>query len=84
MPLAPLAYNSSNIALQTPPVVSAGAVAYGVTTAPAFMDRRLAWARSATHINNQPEPRVVTFTLSQRRSPGGPAENDRTGFWLRY
>ena len=36
MPLAPLAYNGSNIALQTPPVVSQGAVAYGIVGVPIY------------------------------------------------
>jgi HEAT repeat protein len=61
VPLAPLAYNGSNIALQTPPVVSQGAVAYGIVTAP-FYAPSLGLGNVGAQINNQPEPGVVTFT----------------------
>ena len=83
MPLAPLAYNNSNAALLTPPVVSQGAVAYGVTSGPLYGPSLGSGIRRGSTIR-QPEPRVVTFTLPQRRSPGGLAEIDRPGLWLRY
>jgi hypothetical protein len=60
VPMAPLAYNNSNIALLTPPVVSAGAVAYGVTTAPLY-GPSLGLGTVGVPIR-QPEPRLVTFT----------------------
>jgi hypothetical protein len=62
IPFVPLAYNGSNIALQTPPVVSAGAVAYGIVSAPIFATP-LGVGNVGAQINNQPEPGVVTFTF---------------------
>jgi Armadillo/beta-catenin-like repeat len=59
-PLAPLAYNNSNAAFLTPPVVSQGAVAYGVTTGPLY-GPSLGLGTVGVPIR-QPEPRLVTFT----------------------
>jgi hypothetical protein len=61
MSMTPLAYNGSFIALQTPPVVAPGVVAYGITTAP-VLGTPLAPANIGAQINTQPEPTVVTFT----------------------
>ena len=65
VPLAPLAYNDNNIAFMTPPVVSAGAVAYGVIVGAHFTGtRHLASGGPAGGLTiKQPEPRVVTFTF---------------------
>ncbi len=58
-PIAPVAYNGNNAAFLTAPVVSAGAVAYGVV--PGYIPS-LGLNNTGT-INNQPEPGVVTFTF---------------------
>lgn len=58
--MAPVAYNNSNVALLTPPVVSQGAVAYGVTTGPLY-GATLGLGTVGVPIR-QPELRVVTFT----------------------
>ena len=60
VPMAPLAYNGSNIALQTPPVVSTGAVAYGIVTAPVFASPLGVGSLGATI--TPPEPGIVTDT----------------------
>jgi HEAT repeat protein len=61
MPMAPLAYNGSHIALQTPPVVSQGAVAYGIVGAPIY-GAPLGLGNVGAQINNQPEYGLATFT----------------------
>jgi hypothetical protein len=58
--MAPVAYNNNNVALLTPPVVSQGAVAYGVTTGPLY-GASLGLGSVGVPIR-QPELRVVTFT----------------------
>jgi hypothetical protein len=58
--MAPVAYNNNNVALLTPPVVSQGAVAYGVTTGPLY-GATLGLGTVGVPIR-QPELRVVTFT----------------------
>ena len=64
VPLAPLAFTGNNIAYQTPPTVSAGAVAYGIITAPTFSPTPpLGLGTNGIQINNQPEPGVATFTF---------------------
>ncbi len=60
-PLAPLAYNNSNAALLTPPVVSQGAIAYGVTTTGPLYGPSLGLGTVGAPIR-QPEPRLVTVT----------------------
>ena len=61
-PLAPLAYNNSNAALLTPPVVSTGAIAYGVTTIGPLYGPSLGLGTVGVPIR-QPEPRLETFTF---------------------
>ncbi len=60
-PLAPLAYNNSNAALLTPPVVSQGAIAYGVTAVGPLYGPSLGLGTVGAPIR-QPEPRLVTVT----------------------
>lgn len=63
LPLTPVAYSQNNIALMTPPVVSAGAVAYGVTSAP-FYGQSVGINGPAGGLTiRAPEPRVVTYTF---------------------
>jgi hypothetical protein len=62
MPVAPLAFNNNDIAVLTPPTVSAGAVAYGVMSLPAFALPYGFTMNVGAQIDNRPEPRVVTFT----------------------
>ena len=65
VPLAPLAYSHNNMAFMTPPVVSAGAVAYGVTSGPFIGQTTLASGGPAGGLTiRAPEPRVVTFHVS--------------------
>jgi hypothetical protein len=61
VPVAPLAYNNSNIALLTPPVVSQGAIAYGVTTTGPLYGASLGLGTVGVPIR-QPELRVETLT----------------------
>jgi hypothetical protein len=62
VPLAPLAYNGSNIAYLTPPAVSQGAVAYGAVTAPAYGGIAPGMGIAGGLTIKPPEPRLVTFT----------------------
>ncbi len=62
IPLAPVAYSLNNMAYLTPPAVSAGAVAYGVTSAP-FYGQTPGVGGPAGLTIKPPEPRVVTFTF---------------------
>jgi len=61
-PMAPVAYNGSNVALLTPPAVSQSAVAYGVVTAPAYGSLGPGMGTAGGLTIKAPEPRVVTFT----------------------
>jgi len=61
MPGAPLAMNNSAAALQTPPAVSQGAVAFGATVVPFYEIPGRLGAVAGTQIP-VPEPRVVPFT----------------------
>ena len=64
VPVAPLAYNNSNAAFLTAPVVSAGAVAYGVTPGAVYGQTVVSPGAPAGGITiRPPEPRVVTFTF---------------------
>ena len=60
--MVPLRYNNNGIALQTPPVISQGAVAYGVISAPFYAFPYGVGFNPGVQINNSPEPRLVTFT----------------------
>jgi hypothetical protein len=60
--VAPLAFNNNDIAFLTPPTVSAGAVAYGVMSLPAYALPYGFSLNVGAQIDNRPEPRVVTFT----------------------
>jgi HEAT repeats len=61
LPGAPLAANNSALALQTPPAVSQGAVAFGATVVPFYQLPGNVSTPPGTQIP-QPEPRVVPFT----------------------
>jgi hypothetical protein len=63
-PMVPLQYNNNDIALQTPPVISQGAVAFGVISVPYYaLPYGVGFNNPGAQINNIPEPRVFTFTF---------------------
>jgi PBS lyase HEAT-like repeat len=62
VPLAPVAYSQNNVAFMTPPAVSAGAVAYGVTSAPLYGQSAVMGGPAGGLTIRPPEPRVVTYT----------------------
>jgi HEAT repeats len=61
--MVPLRYNNNDIALQTPPVISEGAVAHGVISAPFYAFPYGVGFNPGAQINNTPEPRLFTFTF---------------------
>jgi hypothetical protein len=63
VPMVPLHYNNNDIAVQTPPVISQGAVAYGVISAPIYAFPYGVGFNPGAQINNSPEPRLMTFTF---------------------
>ena len=63
VPMVPLHYNNNDIALQTPPVVSQGAVAFGVISVPYYAIPYGVGFNPGAQINNSPEPRLFTFTF---------------------
>ena len=74
---APIAVNSSNVAVLTPPAVSQGAVAYGATVGSLFGAATGRHGHAGAQIR-QPEPRLVTFTFRNVEVLARPAEIDRT------
>jgi hypothetical protein len=63
VPMTPLHYNNNDIAVQTPPVVSQGAVAYGIISAPIYAFPYGVGFNPGAQINTTPEPRLLTFTF---------------------
>ena len=64
--LVPVAHsaNYNNMAFMTPPLVSSGAVAYGVTSGPTYGATTFAAGGPAGGLTiRAPEPRVVTYTF---------------------
>jgi hypothetical protein len=62
VPMTPLAFNNNDIALQTPPVIAPGAVAYGMISVPFYALPSGFSFNVGAQIDNRPEPRVVTVT----------------------
>jgi len=63
VPMVPLAMNNNSIALQTPPVVNQGAVAFGMMSLPAYALPYGFSMNVGAQIDNRPDLRLFTFTF---------------------
>ena len=80
-----LAYNNNSIALQTPPVVSQGAVAYGMISVPSYALPYGFSLNVGAQIDNRPEPRgdVPSHIATPKILAATPRNWTGKGFWLR-
>ena len=82
--MVPLRYNNNGIALQTPPVISQGAVAFGVISAPFYAFPYGVGLQSRCSDQQQPGAARGDFHVSQYGSSRRASEDDQAGFWIRY
>ncbi len=84
VPLTPLHYNNNDIAVQTPPVVSQGAVAYGIISAPFYAFPNGIGFNPGRPDQQHPGAAALYLHVSQCRSAHRASEDDRPGFRIRY